>query len=100
MRTTFESVSGQASTTEGTLVLAAVPHDRCVELVLDDTNWILERALTKRSNKATRSKVPFAGPTKFKLGGGQDLFIFAALATGGMGSEWTLSLLTESEDAS
>lgn len=91
----FKQVSGNASGEDGTLVVEGAGTRRSVVLVLDDTNWIIERATSKRSNKATRAKVPFAGETEpMILEANQELYVFARLnPNGGAGTQWDLSVV-------
>lgn len=91
----FRQVSGTASGLDGDQVVEKSDHRRTVVLVLDDTNWIIERTLTKRGNKATRAKVPFFGETQpMVLEAGQEMFVFARLnPAGGAGTQWDLSVV-------
>lgn len=96
----FLQVSGNASGEDGTPAVGPATVRRTVTLVLDDSNWIIERALAKRANKATRARIQQIGECRpFVLEPGEELFVFARLSSGGAGTQWDLSVTVTTDGA-
>ncbi len=93
--TEFFKVTGQATSTSTgatTEVLSPGDVDRWVQLVLDDSNWSLERCTEKKSRSASgRAAIPFAGACAFWLAAGQGLYVHATRIAG-VSSTWSLSV--------
>lgn len=97
MRPTIcQTVSGEVTGTNGRTTLVVEPDatiDRWVNLVLDDSNWRLSICFERVSKSAlARSAICSTGRNPVWLAAGQGLYIHAALAAGGAGTTWNLSV--------